>query len=66
MTRHMTGTREEWLAALASLLVGTFYIKEFATPRMTDTDQLLLAVRDVPNQGADTFDQAMQALNERL
>jgi hypothetical protein len=53
------------LAALASLLVGIFCIKEFATPRMTDTDQLRLAVRDVPNQGAVTFDQAMQALSGR-
>jgi hypothetical protein len=53
------------LAALASLLVGIFCIKEFATPRMTDTDQLRLAVRDVPNQDAVTFDQAMQALSGR-
>jgi hypothetical protein len=53
------------LAVLASLLVGIFCIKEFATPRMTDTDQLRLAVRDLPNQGAVTFDQAMQALSGR-
>ena len=33
------------LAALASLLVGIFCIKEFATPRMTDIDQLRLASR---------------------
>jgi hypothetical protein len=51
------------LAALASLLVGIFYIKEFATPRMTD--QLRLAVRDVPNQGAASFDQAMRTLSDR-
>jgi hypothetical protein len=50
------------LAALISLLVA---IKEFAAPRMADTDQLRLAVRDVPNQGAVTFDQAMQALSGR-
>jgi hypothetical protein len=48
------------LAALASLLIG---IKELAAPRMTDTDQLRLAVRDVPNQV--TFDQAMQSLSDR-
>ena len=53
------------LAALASLLVGIFCIKEFETSRMTDTDQLSLAVQDVPNQGAVTFDQAMQALSGR-
>jgi hypothetical protein len=53
------------LAALASLLIAIFCIREFATPRMTDTDQLRLAVRDVPNQGAVTFDQAMQALGGR-
>jgi hypothetical protein len=53
------------LAALASLLVWIFCMKEFATPRTTDTDQLRLAVRDVPNQGAVTFDQAMQALSGR-
>src|SRR6266478_9955562 len=53
------------LAALASLFVGIFCIKEFVTPRMTDTDQLRLAVRDVPNQGAVTFDQAMPALSGR-
>jgi hypothetical protein len=53
------------LAALVSLLLGIFYIKEFATPRITDTDQLRLAARDVPNQAAVTFDQAMQTLTER-
>jgi hypothetical protein len=53
------------LAALASLLVGIFCIKDFVIPRMTDTDQLGAAVRDVPNQGAVTFDQAMEALSAR-
>ena len=53
------------LAALASLLIAIFCIREFATPRMTDTDQLGAAVRDVPNQGAVTFDQAMEALSAR-
>ena len=53
------------LAALASLLVAIFCIREFANPRMTDTDRLRLAVRDVPNQGAVTFDQAMQTLSGR-
>jgi hypothetical protein len=53
------------LAAIASSLIGIFCIKEFATPRMTDTDQLRLAVRDVPNQPTVTFDQAMQALSGR-
>jgi hypothetical protein len=50
------------LVALASLLVGIFCI---AIPRMTDTDQLGAVVRDVPNQGAVTFDQAMEALSAR-
>jgi hypothetical protein len=53
------------LAGLASLLAGIFCMKEFTTPRMTDTDQLHLAVRDLPNQGSVTFDQAMQALSGR-
>ena len=53
------------LAALASLLVGIFCIKEFAIPRMTDTDQPGADARDVRNQGAVTFDQAMEALSAR-
>jgi len=53
------------LAALASLLVGILCITEFAIPRMIDTDQLGAAVRDVPNQDAVTFDQAMEALSGR-
>jgi hypothetical protein len=53
------------LAVLASLLVGIFCIKEFAIPRMTGTDQPGAAVRDVPKQGAVTFDQAMATLSGR-
>jgi hypothetical protein len=53
------------LAVLAFLLVGIFCITEFATPRLTDTDQLGLADRDVPNQDAVTFDQAIQAFSGR-
>jgi len=53
------------LAALASLLVGIFCIKEFAIPRMTDTDQPGADARDVRNQGAVTFDQDMEALSAR-
>jgi hypothetical protein len=50
------------LAALVSLLVA---MESFAAPRMADTDQLRLAVQDVPNEGTVTFGQAMQAVSRR-
>ena len=51
------------LAALISLIVGIFFLAESGSTRTTHLYQVRLAAEGIPNQGAVTFDQAIQMLS---
>ena len=53
------------LAALISLVVGIFFLAESGSTRTMDPYQVRLAAEGIPNQGAVTFDQAIQMLSVR-
>jgi hypothetical protein len=53
------------LAALISLVVGIFFLAESGSTRTTDLYQVRSAAEGIPNQGAVTFDQAIQMLSIR-
>jgi hypothetical protein len=53
------------LAALISLVVGIFFLAESGSTRTTDLYQVRSAAEGMPNQGAVTFDQAIQMLSVR-
>ena len=53
------------LAALIALVVGIFFLAESGSTQTTDLYQVRSAAEGIPNQGAVTFDQAIQMLSVR-
>ena len=62
------GETAYWLVALAALIflvVGILFLAESGSTQTTDLYHQRLATEGIPNQGAVTFDQAIQMLSVR-